>query len=1172
MNLLNEKVVDNAKKKDYNGKKKTYYFILLLKGRDDMTNIKKILATTLSILVVISGSMATNAMVAVPNVPHQPFMPPIVGVPTVNSGQLSFKSIKTQIANFFSFSSKTDGQLKNTENLYSDESEEIEGQWEDNNKVYDKIQWKFNPKNGTLTVTGTGAIPYMDGHERPWVKKQINHDQVKTLVIGEGITEVGNCAFCKMTSLQKVYLPKSVTCIDTHAFFYCNSLEEMNFEDSSLTTIGVGALESNNFSKIKLPSSLTNLGYRAFAFNENLKEVKFCGTASPVCGSNVFENCVNLTDVKVPEGYKGSQFCEKSAYCALNENCKIGGSCGENILWELDEDKKELKITGSGQIKDFYDDEQRPWENYEVKKVTISDGITFIGRAAFRNLSFLEDVSLPETLELINLYSFQNCKNLRNVKLPKGLKQINQEAFLGSGLEKIIIPSTVTIILPNAFGNCENLKTIIVEDENENYESCENVLFTKNKETLLQYPSGLEDEIYKVPSGTVKICTNAFSMQNSKLRKVIIPQTVNEIQEFAFASCEKIKLIKFLGNVEKIGQQAFANAYDLHGVLYLGESKPDLSESSIDPFANTALSEVMVKKTYNADENWRNYAVKKILDDSGNINYSCGCNGSTIDCKLDPFTGIMSITGTGEMCSYGSPELVPWQDYKDYVRSIIIDDEITTLGQLCFYDFKNLETVKLPKNLKIINWQVFGNCNKLTSIEFPNGIEHIGTEAFRNTGLKNITLPSSITSLELNVFGECKDLKSIEVEENNANYMSYDGILFTKDKKEILQYPAGLEGRVYEIPDFVEKIGQNSFFLAETSTLEKIIVKDNVKEISDYAFYWCPTLKKIVFYSDINKIGTGAFASAGKLEDFFYCGKNIPIFTLDGYDGSPAFLGNDNLLNIKLKHTHTSAEGEIWGKDKDGVGGKPVTHALNENCKIGGSCGENISWELDDGTLNITGTGEMTNSYGISGGPWKDYKDEITNVIIGDGVESIGNNAFEGCVNLQNVNISESIGQIGSGAFNNCTSLANVNFNGLSDPGCSNVFEDCDKLESVNVPECYENNTFCGKNVSKILDHGSCTEPESSSSMESSQSSSKLSSSSISEVNLGSKRIELIFSKEDIQISSAEESIKDIIDLDPGQYKITVKVIDDEEVKVTVQFVNEDDLNDFHKKVSECTK
>ena len=565
MNLLNEKVVDNAKKKDYNGKKKTYYFILLLKGRDDMTNIKKILATTLSILVVISGSMATNAMVAVPNVPHQPFMPPIVGVPTVNSGQLSFKSIKTQIANFFSFSSKTDGQLKNTENLYSDESEEIGGQWEDRNKkVYDDIQWKFNPKNGELTVTGTGEIPFMncfteDCLPNLWESKKIA-DQIKTLAIGEGITEVGDCAFCYLVSLQKVYLPKSVTCINNHAFYGCTSLTEINLEDSNLTKMGFAALGSCNLSKIKLPSSLKEVGEKVFTGNSNLKEVKFCGTASPAYEKAAFDGCVNLTDVKVPEGYNGSQFCEKSVDCALNENCKIGGSCGENM-----------------------------------------------------------------------------------------------------------------------------------------------------------------------------------------------------------------------------------------------------------------------------------------------------------------------------------------------------------------------------------------------------------------------------------------------------------------------------------------------------------------------------------------------------------------------------------------------------------------------------------SWELNDGTLNITGMGEM-NSYGISGGPWKDYKDEITNVIIGDGVESIGSYAFEGCVNLQNVDISESVGQIGSGAFNNCMSLTNVNFNGLSDPGCSNAFEDCGKLESVNVPECYENNAFCGKNVSKILDHGSCTEPESSSLMESSQSSSKLSSSSISEVNLGSKRIELIFSKEDIQISSAEESIKDIIDLDPGQYKITVKVIDDEEVKITVQFVNEDDLNEFHKKVSECTK
>ena len=798
-----------------------------------MTNIKKILATTLSILVVTSGSMATNAMVAVPNVPHQPFMPPIVGVPTVNSGQLSFKSIKTQIANFFSFSSKTYSQLKNTENLYSDESEEIGGQWEDN----DKIQLKFNPKNGTLTVTGTGAIPYMDGHKKPWVKKQINNDQVKTLVIGEGITEVGNCAFCIMTSLQKVYLPKSVTCLNIHAFFNCNSLEEMNFEDSSLTTIGMGALESNNFSKIKLPSSLTNLGHRAFAFNKNLKEVKFCGTASPVCDSNVFENCVNLTDVKVPEGYKSGQFCEKPVDRALNENCKIGGSCGENMLWELNDGT--LNITGTGEM-NSYGISGGPWKDYkdEITNVIIGDGVESIGIYAFNEYNKLAQVRFPEGLKSIGKKAFYNCP-IKNLSIPTSVKHIDDEAFCGHVTEILEIPSCIELSKIGEYGS-------------------------------------------------------------------------------------------LAGSVKK-------------------------------------------------------FALK-----------DCG------------------------------------------------DEEMPTL----------------------------------------------------------------------------------KVE---------DGVLYSVDGTELIAYPTAKEDRVFEIPELVKKIHSG-------------------------AFRGCNNLKKLII-PEHNSLHIDAdFTFHDASFDLFYCRDRGPSWAVSlEYDVD----GNTNVTFYLSKN---------YPDKKDFCGSSAGKRVLNENCKIGDSCGENMLWELDyDGTLNITGTGEM-NSYGIGDRPWEAHKDEITNVIIGDGIESIGSYAFEGCVNLQNVNISESVGQIGSGAFNNCMSPTNVNFNGLSDPGCSNAFEDCGKLESVNVPECYENNAFCGKNVSKILDHGSCTEPESSSLMESSQSSSKLSSSSISEVNLGSKRIELIFSKEDIQISSAEESIKDIIDLDPGQYKITVKVIDDEEVKITVQFVNEDDLNEFHKKVSECTK
>lgn len=855
MNLLNEKVVDNAKKKDYNGKKKTYYFILFLKGRDDMTNIKKILATTLSILVVTSGSMATNAMVAVPNVPHQPFMPPIVGVPTVNSGQLSFKSIKTQIANFFSFSSKTDGQLKNTENLYSDESEEIGGQWENRNKeVYDDIQWKFNPKNGTLTVTGTGEIPFMncfteDCLPNLWESKKIV-DQIKTLVIGEGITKVGDCAFCYLVSLQKVRLPKSVNYIDNHAFYGCTSLTEINLEDSNLTKIGYAALGSCNLSKIKLPSSLKEVGEKVFTGNSNLKEVKFCGTASPAYEKAAFDGCVNLTDVKVPEGYKSGQFCEKSVDRALNENCKIGGSCGENISWELDYDGT-LNITGTGEM-NSYGLLDSPWSKYrdEITNVIIEDGVESIGS-----------------------YAFNECNKLAKVRLPEGLKSIGVAAFHDCPIKNLYIPNTVVTIEPSSF--------------------------------------------------------------------------------------------------------------------YSHES----------------------------------------------------------------------------------------------------------------------ETMELPSCVQTDGLGVLGGLS--------------------GKYLKNFTLKSCSNN----------ETPTLKVE---------DGVLYSADGTELIAYPTAKEDRVFEIPELVKKIHSG-------------------------AFRGCNNLKKLIIPKSIIIDGGLTFNDASF--DLFYCGDSAPEYRIQA--DRPAFESTNVTVYLSKKYPNT----------ENFCGSSAGKRVLNENCKIGGSCGENLLWELDyDGTLNITGTGEM-DSYDEGYGSWNDYKDEITSVIIGDGVESIGSYAFEGCVNLQNVNISESVGQIGSGAFNNCTSLANVNFNGLSDLGCSNAFKDCDKLESVNVPECFENNAFCGKNVSKILDHGSCTEPESSSSMESSQSSSessgsmessqsssKLSSSSISEVNLGSKRIELIFSKEDIQISSVEESIKDIIDLDPGQYKITVKVIDDEEVKVTVQFVNEDDLNEFHKKVSECTK
>ena len=91
-----------------------------------------------------------------------------------------------------------------------------------------------------------------------------------------------------------------------------------------------------------------------------------------------------------------------------------------------------------------------------------------------------------------------------------------------------------------------------------------------------------------------------------------------------------------------------------------------------------------------------------------------------------------------------------------------------------------------------------------------------------------------------------------------------------------------------------------------------------------------------------------------------------------------------------------------------------------------GTCGTNANWELSNGKLTISGTGKMVSWSSSSKVPWNHYKSQITSLVIGDGVTSIGSYAFMGCVNLASVSIPESVTGIQMNAFANCVSLKEV--------------------------------------------------------------------------------------------------------------------------------------------------
>jgi len=259
--------------------------------------------------------------------------------------------------------------------------------------------------------------------------------------------------------------------------------------------------------------------------------------------------------------------------------------------------------------------------------------------------------------------------------------------------------------------------------------------------------------------------------------------------------------------------------------------------------------------------------------------------------------------------------------------------------------------------------RAFQNSTSITGVVIPDGVTSIGDEAFSGcTSLTGVVIPNSVTYIGSGAFSGCTSLPGISVGANNPNYLSEDGVLFNENKTTLIQYPAGKLDLAYDVPGGVTSIDKGAFFN-------------------------CKSLTGIVIPNSVKSIGSAAFS--GLPDDAIIYVPGSPIKKLVANSGFPA----DRII--------------------------AVTEA--------GTCGDNLTWELkrESGTLTISGTGDMWN-YTVFDTPWSSFSKDITKVVIGNGVTSIGNGAFAFCYSLTSVNIPDSVTSIGGGAFESCASLTSV--------------------------------------------------------------------------------------------------------------------------------------------------
>ena len=232
------------------------------------------------------------------------------------------------------------------------------------------------------------------------------------------------------------------------------------------------------------------------------------------------------------------------------------------------------------------------------------------------------------------------------------------------------------------------------------------------------------------------------------------------------------------------------------------------------------------------------------------------------------------------------------------VTSVTIPDGVTKIGRETFYICESLTSVKIPDSVTSIGNRAFAYCDSLLSVKIPDSVTSIGEETFyKCTSLTSVLVGNSLISIGNGAFASCFDLARITVDENNPNYKSIDGNLYTKDGGILLQYAIGKTETSFTIPNGVTSIGYNAFYGCKNLT--NVTVPDSATSIGDGAFEGCTSLIVIEIPNGVTSIGKWAFRDCESLASIV-----IPVNVTSVADW--VFSGCKSLRSIKIPDSVTS--------------------------------------------------------------------------------------------------------------------------------------------------------------------------------------------------------------------------------------------------------------------------
>lgn len=429
-----------------------------------------------------------------------------------------------------------------------------------------------------------------------------------------------------------------------------------SIEGYPVTTIGNSSFRGCTSTNIIIPNSVTTIMEGAFWRCTNLTSIDIPSSVTSIEGDNLFAGCSSLKTINIDSNNsKYSNYNQDGILYNKNISTIICYPAGKTIT----------TFSIPSEVKSIQNSAFSGCNN--LSEITIPSSVTTIGRYAFGACENLTKVTMSNGVKEIQTRAFDRCTNLTQINIPNTIQTIGSEAFSEChNLESIIIPSSVTSLEASAFHNCYKLINISVDTSNNTYSNYNNdgILYNKNISKIISYPPAKQETVFTIPNSVTNIDKYAF-WRCVNLKEIIIPDAVTDIGESAFHYCDNLTKITIPNSVTTINKYAFS------GCSKLTSAKLSDNINSIPAY----------------------------------LFYNCS-----------------------------------------NLTQIIIPDNVIEIGIFAFSECSSLEEIIIPGNVTSIGSRTFDNCTNLNKIIIPINVTSIGAYAFDDANNVTIFTKSNSTA------------------------------------------------------------------------------------------------------------------------------------------------------------------------------------------------------------------------------------------------------------------------------------------------------------------------------------------------------------------------------------------------------------------------------------------